>query len=63
MTITETEPYFNSDVKVVSAKSAETSSTDKGAKRKCIFYFNRQELDLEKTAVTVALSFQKVQSF
>ena len=63
MTIKETEPYFNSDIKVVSAKSAETSSTNKGATRKCIFYLNRREVDLEKTAVAVAASFQKVQSF
>lgn len=62
MTIKETEPYFNSDM-VVSAKSAETSSTNKGATRKCIFYLNRREVDLEKTAVAVAASFQKVQSF
>lgn len=40
-TSTETKPYFNSDVNVVSAKSVETSSKDKGAKRKCIFDFDK----------------------
>ena len=40
-TSAETKPYFNSDVNVVSAKSVETSSKDKGAKRKCIFDFEK----------------------
>ena len=40
-TLKETKPYFNFDVNVVSAKSAETSRTDKGAKRKCVFDFEK----------------------
>ena len=40
-TTTKTKPYFNFDINIMSAKSAGTSSTDKGAKRKCIFDFEK----------------------